>query len=293
MFSVLISVYAKEKAKYFKKALESIMHQSLPPAEIVLVEDGKLTEELYQTIDEFSAAYCKSEIKKSTRFLVETHRDSTKVVGNTRLVRVSLREKCGLGKALAEGLQYCSYDLVARMDSDDISEYNRFEKEYAFMKVNPQISVIGSDIAEFIEEGKEVRRKSMPIDSKAIRQYAKYRNPLNHMSVMFRKSDVEEVGGYMELAGLEDYYLWLRLLAKGRDFVNIPEALIRARIGGDFAKRRGGFAYFKNYLRLRHLENDLGLFKGLEYPYACFLTLLMTLQPRFLRNVTYKILRRR
>lgn len=293
MFSVLISVYAKEKAKYFKKALESIMYQSLPPAEIVLVEDGKLTEELYQTIDEFSSAYCKSEIKKAARFFVEVHRDSTKVEGNTRLVRVSLKERQGLGKALEEGLKHCSYELVARMDSDDISEYSRFEKEYGFMKVNPQISVIGSDIAEFVDEGEEIRRKSMPIDSKAIRQYAKYRNPLNHMSVMFRKSDVEEVGGYMELAGLEDYDLWLRLLAKGRNFVNIPEALIRARIGRDFARRRGGYAYFKNYLKLRRRERDLGLLQGAEYPYACFLTLLMTLQPPSFRNMIYKILRRR
>lgn len=263
MISVLMSVYKKENPLFLKRALDSIYAQTLKVDEIVLVEDGKIPLALDEMISQYS---------------------------DLRIVK--LEKNLQLGRALEAGLKACHHELVARMDTDDIMMPDRMEKQYRFMMEHPEIVACGGDIAEFIEEGVILREKHMPRSAQELYRYGKKRNPLNHMTVMFRKSAVEAVGGYRHFPGLEDYDLWSRLLAQGYQIANIPEVLVQARIGDRFASRRGGWAYFKRYLELRKEQHRIGYLNTREYIVACVLTFGMTVMPEKLREKAYAVLRK-
>lgn len=225
-FSVLISVYDRENPEYLKAALSSIWtEQTLRPGEIVLVKDGKLTPELDAVIERFKAI--------------------------APLKICKLDYNIGLGHALAKGLNVCSNEVVARMDSDDISVPDRFEKQIKYMTDHPEIDISGSNIAEFKESIDKIcsyrRLQSQPHD---ILHFAKKRNPLNHMTVIFRKTAVIDAGNYRPFHGYEDYFLWIRMLQNGSLIGNIPENLVYARIGNNMHSRRRGFKLFTQELKL-------------------------------------------
>lgn len=262
--SVLMSVYSKEKPEYLKIAVESITNQTLTPREIVLVEDGPLTEELYRVIEELKQ-HC--EILKS----------------------VSLKENVQLGRALAEGVLNCECDLIARMDTDDIAIKNRLELQYDYLLGHPEVSVLGGFIEEFDENDDTYHKvKQMPLSNKELVDYAKYRNPINHMTVMFRKSAICDAGNYKHFPFLEDYELWLRVLKKGYVFANIPHTLVYARTNSGIYKRRGGGNYCKRYLKLRKMQRDYGMLTWMEYQVAKLITMIVTLQPAGMRKVLYR-----
>ncbi len=263
MISVLMSVYKKENPTFLKASLDSIYAQTLKADEIVLVEDGEIPPALEGVISQYPDLHV-----------------------------VKLEKNLQLGRALEAGLKACHYDLVARMDTDDIMMPDRLERQYRFMMDHPEVASCGSDIAEFMEEDTILREKHMPTSSEELYRYGKKRNPLNHMTVMFRKSAVEAVGGYRHFPGLEDYDLWSRLLAHGYQIANISEVLVKARIGDRFASRRGGWAYFKRYLELRKEQRRIGYLSTREYIVACVLTFGMTVMPEKLRERAYAVLRK-
>jgi len=220
-FSVLLSVYIKEKPDYLRKSLDSLLAQTVSPAQIVMVEDGSLTDELYAVLDEYE--------KKFPDFK-----------------RVVNPQNLGLGKALEKGLLACDYDLVARMDTDDIAYPERFEKELKEFAADPELCLCGSHMEEFDGTPENVVSvKRVPLTMEEILRYAKKRNPFNHPSVMFKKSAVIEAGNYQHALGFEDYYLWVRMLQKGMKGKNIDECLMHFRAGADMFKRRGGVKYIK------------------------------------------------
>lgn len=263
MISVLMSVYKKENPAYLKVALDSVYAQTLKADQIVLVEDGKLPLELEEMILQYPDIHI-----------------------------VRLEKNVQLGRALEAGLKVCQHELVARMDTDDIMMPDRLEKQYRFMTEHLEITACGGDIAEFIKEDVILREKHMPTSPQDLYRYGKKRNPLNHMTVMFRKSAIEAVGGYRHFPGLEDYDLWSRLLANGYQIANIPEVLVKARIGDRFASRRGGWTYFKRYLQLRKEQYRIGYLDTKEYIVACVLTFGMTVMPEKLREKAYAVLRK-
>lgn len=267
-FSVLMSVYEKEKPEYLEKSLLSVIHQTLPPDEIVLIEDGLLTDELYAVIEKVKCLY-------------------------SDLQTYQFKENVKLGRALAKGVELCRYELVARMDSDDIAVGTRFEAQTTFMEKHPDISVVGAYVEEFCEDNNYSKLKVMPQEMREIRKYARYRNPLNHMTVMFRKSAVVSAGNYRHFPLLEDYDLWLRMMKKGFEIGNIPSVLVRARTDEGIYDRRGGKFYFGQYKRLRNEQKKLGLLNRREYWIAICLSYIMTVQPAWLRKMLYrKVLRR-
>lgn len=263
MISVLMSVYKKENPTFLKASLDSIYAQTRRPDEIVLVEDGEISLALEEVISQYSDLHV-----------------------------VKLEKNLQLGRALEAGLKACHHELVARMDTDDIMMLDRLEKQYQFMLEHPEVAACGGDIAEFTEEDSILREKHMPTSPQELYRYGKKRNPLNHMTVMFRKSAIEAVGGYRHFPGLEDYDLWSRLLARGYQIANIPEILVNARIGDRFASRRGGWAYFKRYLQLRKEQYRIGYLSTKEYIVACVLTFGMTVMPEKLREKAYAVLRK-
>ncbi|AGK55730.1 glycosyltransferase [Bacillus sp. 1NLA3E] len=227
-FSVLMSVYFKEKPEFLKEAIDSMLKQTLKPNEIVIVLDGELTNELYGLLDEYKNKF------------------------PTLFKYVQLDKNMGLGKALEIGINECSNDLIARMDSDDICHPERFERQINFMKNNPEVKVLGSWIGEFDEDpGKIESIRKVPSSYEEIKRYARTRCPVNHMTVVYWKDAVLKAGSYQTLMWNEDYFLWGRMLNNNMKFMNIPEVLIYARAGADMFNRRGGLKYFESEVKLQ------------------------------------------
>jgi amylovoran biosynthesis glycosyltransferase AmsE len=212
--SVLMATYWKESPVYLTACLESLEKQTLKPDEVIVVKDGVLTDELEAVLTEFR------------------ERLPIKEIDNP--------DSGGVGRALMVGLDACSFDLIARMDTDDICEPSRLEKQSKLIKPN---CVISSSVREF--DGEEMLSKRVATDvTRPSQMY--WRNPVNHMSAMFYREDVLAAGGYKPLLGFEDWYLWLRMYKQGANFMGDPEVLVRARIGDEFIKRRRGPLYIRN-----------------------------------------------
>lgn len=214
--SVLMSVYKNDNPAFLKIALESIYdNQTRKPDEIVVVFDGELTPELYTVLDEF---------KKNKEKVVFYYPQEVNQ---------------GLGQALRIGSEKCTGDYIFRMDSDDISVPERFEKQLAYIEANPDIDVLGTDIAEFdISPDEEMRLRICPEKHSDIIRMGKKRNPMNHVSVCMKRSALEKCGGYETLFLLEDYYLWLKMIASGCKLENMHEALVYVRVGNGFDSKR-------------------------------------------------------
>lgn len=216
-FTVLLSIYYKENTTFLKDALNSVFNQTVAPSEVILVKDGPLTKDLDAVISSYQAQY-------------------------PILKVIPLSENRGLGSALNEGIKHCSYDWIARMDTDDICFLNRFEKQVEIIEKYPDLSFISSSIAEFVNSPDEVvSYRNLPEFHNEIYTYAKTRCPLNHPTVMYRKEAVLDCGGYREFP--EDYHLWVRALMKEYKFYNIQEPLLYFRSNIDTIKRRGGWRY--------------------------------------------------
>lgn len=266
--SVLMSVYKKEIPAYFEAALNSVLSQTKLPDEIVVVKDGPLTIELEDVLTRVELRY-------------------------PSLVVYQFDENVQLGRALAKGVELCQHELVARMDTDDIACPDRLAVQYEYMINHPEVEVCGGFIEEFNDAGTYKKIKEMPTGAEPLLKYAKYRNPLNHMTVMFRKNVILEVGNYQHYPFLEDYYLWCRVIAKGKTIANIPKVLVQMRTNEGVYDRRGGWEYFKQYHQLRKEQKKMGLLSGLEYLIAVGVTMVMTLQPAELRKIIYqRVLRR-
>ncbi|CDL84097.1 glycosyltransferase [Xenorhabdus szentirmaii] len=233
-FSVLMSVYNKEQPEFFDQALLSVYEQTYKSNEIVIVQDGKLTQELYNVIEEWRE---KLPIKD-----------------------VILEKNQGLGEALNIGLNSCTNDLIMRVDTDDINKCDRFEVQYIYMNNNPQITVCGSHIAEFDENPSDIKGyRRVPLENE-INSVINKRNPINHMTACFRKKQVLSVGGYQHLQYMEDYYLWVRLYSKGFKLENLDKVLVLARTGKNMLRRRRGIVYFKSEINMltKLLKLDIG-----------------------------------
>ncbi|MFV0432054.1 MAG: glycosyltransferase [Alphaproteobacteria bacterium] len=258
----MISVYHKEKAENLKQALESIWdNQTLRPSEIVLVKDGLLNQELDELIDDFSR--------------------------KAPLKILSLKENLGLGKALALGLQECSNEIIARMDSDDISFPGRFEKQIDFFKTNPDVSVLGGQVSEFQgDTSNVVGHRKVPKTHLQIIKFAKKRSPFNHPAVVFKKSVVLSVGNYQDFKFMEDYHLWLRIIGKGHICANLADEILYFRMSDDVIGRRHGWFYFKQECRLSLLAKDLNVINIFEVA----LNILLRGAPRLLPKTILKLI---
>lgn len=270
-FSVLISVYYKEKAEYLDSALKSVLiNQTLKPTELVLVADGKLTHELYLVIGKYK-----------------------KIFSNFNLVQ--LPQNVGLGRALNEGLKHCSYDWVARMDSDDISTPDRFEKQYEYIKSHPNVSVIGSWVSEFQDYPQNITSiKKVPEIHTDILQYARSRNPINHPVVFFNKLAVLSVGGYEHCPLFEDYWLWVRLLQNKIQFYNIQKSLLLFRANSLMYERRGGLTYIKDECNFLYKTRKLGFINTFTFIKNIAIRSCFRIIPNNIRTILYqRILRKK
>ena len=268
-FSVLMSIYHKEKSEYFNRAMESIWdEQSVKPDEIVLVQDGKLTDDLYIVINKW------------------------KIRLNEVLKIIPLEHNVGLGDALNEGIKHCSHELIARMDTDDISLPHRFEKQLEVFK-NGDIDICSAWISEFDKDEKEILgHRKLPEFQEEIIKYAKYRCPINHPAVMYKKLQVLSAGGYKKMIWFEDYYLWARMILNGTKFYNIQEVLVNMRAGYGQLERRSGLEYAKKELNLLNTLKKEGFLNNFEYIKNIFIKIPIRLLPKSIIKIVYKFLRK-
>ena len=222
-FSVAMSVYKSDNPDFFDRALSSITdEQTIIPNEIVLVVDGPVSNEINNVINKYE--------KKYEIFNV-----------------IRLEQNGGLGNALKIAVKNATHELIARMDSDDVSVSTRFEEQLKYFEINPGIDIVGGDITEFIgEENNIVGKRSVPVSNDSIREYMKTRCAMNHVSVMYKKKSVESAEGYQDWFWNEDYYLWIRMWLNGAVFANTGSVLVNVRVGEEMYQRRGGSKYFES-----------------------------------------------
>lgn len=226
--SVISSVYYKERADYLDESLKSVFNQSLVPDEVIVVEDGPLSSDLYQVIEKYKFQY-------------------------DQFRTIPLQQNKGLAHALNVAIKSSSADYFARMDTDDISEPNRFEKQVSFLIDNKDVDCVGTWVVEINADGSEFYRKQMPITHEECRNFYMKRNPMAHPTVMFRRSYFDKAGFYPEdTYQEEDTMLWANGFAKGCRFANIPEYLYRFRIDDKFFNRRKGIRYAIDTFNIRH-----------------------------------------
>jgi glycosyltransferase involved in cell wall biosynthesis len=263
-YSVLMSIYYKENPNYFRKSVISMLEQTVKPDEIIIVKDGQLTIDLDIVIDEFK------------------HESTIKII--------SLPENRGLGEALNIGMEHCNNEIIARMDTDDISIKDRCEKQLAMFLKNNTLSIVSSSVCEFSEDPNIINSiKRLPLNHEDIVKYAKMRNPFNHPAVMFKKSEVEKVGGYRCFNLFEDYYLWARMIQNGSVCANIEEPLVYMRANENMFKRRGGVKYFKFMIAFRWHLKKIGFCSIIDFFISLFLHGAVSLIPNKTRMLIYRL----
>jgi GT2 family glycosyltransferase len=247
-FSLLMSTYAGDSPDYLRVAFAStVLEQTRRPDEVVLVQDGPVPEELSRVIDEL-------------------------VAGSPVPVKhVPIEYNGGLGPALDLGLETCSHEIVARMDADDISRPDRFEKQLPLVEAGADI--VGSGLYEFGHTVDHVvGRRTPPTDPAEIRRVVRFRDPFNHPTVVYRKSAVQSAGGYNDMALMEDYLLFTRMIDAGARPANLAEPLVSYRVGAGAYARRGGLQLLRSELALQRRFRELGI----------------TTRPQYLRNVVVR-----
>lgn len=266
---MLMSVYIKEKAEHFHECMESILKQSLLPNEIVIVEDGPITDDLSMEIEYY---------KQTIQIPIKV---------------VPLHNNQGLGPALAEGIKHCKFSLVARMDTDDICMPKRFEKQIKEFENCPELDIVGSYILEFDGSVDNIiSERKVPLFDKDIRKYQKRRGAFNHMTVMYRKEAVLQAGNYQDIPLMEDDDLWCRMFLNGCISKNIGESLVYARTGRAMIERRGGFSYFKKYQRGRKKILQTGYITKWDFFVTSVVQFIVSMLPgKFRMLVFIKLLR--
>lgn len=228
-YSVLMSVYEKDDPNFLKIAIESMLNQTLPPEQFVIVEDGPVSNEVNNLV----LAYERS---------------------NPRLFTiVRLKENRGLGNALNQGMKECRNELIARMDADDISLPERCKKQIEAFRKNVNLSIVGTQINEFVGEKENIiSSRNVPTEIKNIIKFSRRRSPFNHVTVMYRKSEVLRFGGYATYNRKEDLELFVKMVNNGIEAITIDEPLVYVRIGNDNLKRRKSWINCKEYINIMY-----------------------------------------
>jgi glycosyltransferase involved in cell wall biosynthesis len=274
-FSVIMPFYHGDNPNYFDEALNSLFQQSLRANEVVLIQDGEVSEQHLDVIQRW-----KQKMPEIDHLILEKNQ--------------------GLSSALNAGIEAAQHEWLARMDADDICATNRFENQIEFLKSNSDVSVLGSWITEFTESIEQPTGiRTLPETSKEIAQSAKWRCPFNHMTVFFKKSDLLQLGLYRQntenTAGFgEDYELWARYLVNGYKTHNLQESLVFARTDNDFFEnRRRGKKYFQNEVHLLKELKTIGLINSFQYFVHYVVKYMVRMAPPGLVKLVYSVLRKK
>lgn len=271
-FSVVTSAYKNDNSEFVRVALDSMLiNQTVKPTEIVLGRDGQVPEVLDRLLDEYEARYP----------------DVFNII--------RLEQNGGLGNALKLGVENAKYDIIARMDSDDICLPNRFELQLKYLEQHPEVDILGGQISEFIGIPENIiGKRVVPCTNSEIYNFMKSRCAFNHMTVMFHKDAVLKAGNYLDWFWNEDYYLWVRMMKTKCQFANVPEVLVNVRSGADLYARRGGRKYYESEKGIKKLQLDNKMITKMEYRYfVAQRYIIQILMPNWLRGWVFRTLARK
>jgi glycosyltransferase involved in cell wall biosynthesis len=239
-FSLLVSVYEGDRPDYIRRAFRSAVDdQTVRPDQVIIVRDGPVRDEI---------ARCLDELRQSSPVPV---------------TYVPLPRNCGLGPALDQGLAASWFDVVARMDADDVAMPHRFEVELPLIE---DADIVGAGLLEFVADTDDiVGQRVPPTEPGQIQRYARMHDPFNHPTVVYRRSAVLAAGGYGEFPLMEDYALFARMLAGGARAINVAEPLVFYRVGPEAFKRRGGTGLLRSELRLQREFRRRGFTTAAEF----------------------------
>lgn len=266
-FSVLMSIYLNTNADYFHRAMKSVWDdQILKPAEIVVVLDGPIKVSVQQVV-----LFWKQKL-------------------GSKFIELVIPQNSGLSNALNVGLTKCSYDIVARMDDDDISLPSRFLKQYIYMIQHEDLAVLGGQIQERNDDLTEIlSNKVLPLSGEEIINFSKWRCPLNHPTVFFRKKIIQNIGGYPNIYP-EDFPLWGKLIKFGYKIENLPDILLVMRQEEASLSRRG-YKFFKGEVKgLRYLY-EIGQISSLQLIIGVTIRFLIRLSPRCVKQMINRALK--
>ncbi|NUR09756.1 MAG: glycosyltransferase [Nocardioidaceae bacterium] len=265
-FSLLLPVYRGDRADYLARAFQSTVHEQLVrPSEVVVVQDGQIGPELASALERAESS------------------------SPVPVRRLRLKHNVGLAQALQCGLSACSHEVVARMDADDISLPTRFERQLPLVEQGADI--VGSGLLEFGSSADDVvGRRTPPTDPDEIRRVIRFRDPFNHPTVVYRRSAVLAAGGYTDMALMEDYLLFARMVDAGARPANLAEPLVRYRVGAGAYARRGGSRLLRSELALQRRFRRLGITTRGEYLRNVAVRGGYRLVPEWLRRLAYRAL---
>jgi glycosyltransferase involved in cell wall biosynthesis len=270
MFSVLMSVYINDDQVHFREALDSIFTQTFMPKQFVLVCDGTVYcwDVIYEYMEKFESA-------------------------NVEFTLINLEKNQGLGLALRAGVRKCNQNYIIRMDSDDISNPNRFELTKLLIENNPDASVFGGQIEEFNKNPGDLNRfRKVPCDNGKIIKYAKKRNPMNHVSVAVERKSLLEVGNYESIMYHEDYFLWIKFILSTKKLINSPDTFVMVRVGNDLVGRRKGLKYIAYEMDFTRACMKAGFFNQLDTFFYLAPRFLIRLLPASILKLIYQVLRK-
>jgi GT2 family glycosyltransferase len=265
-FSLLLAVYGGDDPGFLRDAFTStVQDQTRRPDQVVLVQDGPVPEALAEVI---AALVADSPVP--VRHLV-------------------IEDNLGLGPALDRGLAACDHEIVARMDADDVSVPTRFEKQLPVVEAGADI--VGSGLLEFGTSVDDVvGRRTPPTDPGEIRRAIRFRDPFNHPTVVYRRSAVQAAGGYTDMALMEDYLLFARMVDAGARPANLAEPLVCYRVGAGAYARRGGRELLRSELAVQRRFRQLGITTRGQYVRNVLVRGGYRLVPETLRKLAYRAL---
>jgi GT2 family glycosyltransferase len=263
-FSLLLSTYGGDDPGFLREAFTStVVEQTRRPDEVVLVQDGPVPVDLAGTIADLVAT------------------------SPVPVRHVVMEENVGLGPALDMGLESCAHEIVARMDADDVSRPDRFARQLPLVEAGADI--VGSGLLEFGSTVDEVvGRRTPPTDPDEIRRVIRFRDPFNHPTVVYRRSAVLAAGGYTDMALMEDYLLFTRMVEAGARPANVADPLVYYRVGAGAYARRGGRQLLRSELALQRRFRELGITSRHEYVRNVVVRGGYRLVPEGVRKVAYR-----
>ena len=264
-YSVLITVYYKETPENLTASIESMLNQTVRPSDIVLVCDGPLDGRLNKII----------------------HRFTTEYGGLFQVMR--LNENVGIGSANNAGIQHCRHELVAKIDSDDISHPDRCRRQLELFEQKPELSICGAQLEEFLGTPDNILAvRNVPLGYAEILKYARRRMPFNNPTVMYKKSEAIKAGGFSDLRRCEDYDMYVRMLQQGCIAENLPDVLTSYRLSEDAYRRRGSFSNLSGFISVRWRIYRSGFSGFFDFLVPTCGQILLTIAPNRLKDVMYR-----
>lgn len=266
--SVVMALYNNDNPEWLKQAIESILNQTTKSNNIVIVRDGTIPEELEKILRAYDDRYKEISI-------------------------VRLEDNVGAGQARNEGVKHAKHELVAIMDADDISLPNRFELQLAEFKKNPELALVGGQIAEFENTPDNVvGYRKVPTEYDAVRKFARHRSPINHVTIMFKKTAFLAVGGYPKMTRAEDYYMISSLLARSYLICNLQTSIVNCRTSSDNIRRRKTWRNVHENIVSRWKIHKLGTMSLADFCMSSLGQIVLLIMPSSTAKALFKVLLR-